>query len=84
MDEEIDNDHIFEPSGQQDPQEVPGLVQQAQELRRLSSEFATLKEDYTKRKQQDTYRFAELAEAEDYKLNLANSNRVMITGKLCS
>lgn len=56
------------------------MAQQAQELRRLSDELATFKSDYQKRKLQDTYRFAEIAEAEDYKLNLSNSNRVMITG----
>lgn len=80
MGEELEVE-AFEPTVQQEePPIVPGLVQQAQELRRLSDEFAVLKADYAKCKLQDTYRFAELAEAEDYKLNLANSNRVMITG----
>jgi hypothetical protein len=53
---------------------------QAEELRRLSSDFRSFKESYDVRKQQDTYRFAEIAEHEDFKINQANCNRVMITG----
>lgn len=58
------------------------LEEQSQELRRLSAELKDFKVVYTKRVLQDSYRFAEMAEAEDYKMNLANSDRVMITGVL--
>ena len=60
---------------------VPTLQETAQELRRLSSEVTEFKGVYATRVKQDTYRFAEIAESEDYKINLANSNRVMIVGK---
>jgi hypothetical protein len=55
---------------------------QSEELRRLSNDFRSFKESYDIRKQQDTYRFAEIAEHEDFKINQANSNRVMVTGEL--
>lgn len=63
------------------PEIVPSLHEQARELKRLSSDLTDFKEVYSKRLKQDTYRFAEIAEQEDYKLNVANSNRVMIVGK---
>lgn len=53
--------------------DVPTLGEQAMELRRLSDEFKGFRAEYAERKKQDTYRFAEIAENEDY-------NRVMITG----
>ncbi len=49
-------------------------------LKKLSTDINELKEDYGIRKKQDSYHFAEIAKNEDYKLNLANANRVMITG----
>jgi hypothetical protein len=57
-------------------------MEQARELRNLSSEFREFKSDCVIRRQQDSYRFAEIAENEDYKLNQANSNRVMVAGIL--
>ncbi len=48
----------------------------------MSSDFKSFKESYDVRKQQDTYRFAKIAEHEDFKINQANCNRVMITGSL--
>ncbi len=59
---------------------VPSLVEQASELRNLSSEFKEFKSDCVTRRMQDSYRFAEIAENEDYKLNAANTNRVMVAG----
>ncbi len=57
------------------------LSRQSEELRRLSNDFKSFKETYSVRLQQDTYRFAEIAENEDFKMNQANCNRVMVTGK---
>jgi hypothetical protein len=56
------------------------LKEQSCELRRLSSELTDFKCEYKKRTLQDSYRFAELAEVEEFKTNAANSNRVMIVG----
>lgn len=61
---------------------VLAFEQQAQDLRQLKTEFGDLKEELRKRKLLDSYRFAEIAENEDFKLNTANSNRVMVTGNL--
>ena len=57
-------------------------VRQAAELKRLSDDFKTFKETYGVRRLQDSYRFAEIAENEDYKTNLASSNRVMVNGRV--
>lgn len=59
---------------------VPILEGQAKEIKSLSNEVKEMKAENKIRRLQDSYRFAEIAEAEDYKLNVANSNRVMITG----
>ncbi len=59
---------------------VPSLIEQARELRNLSSEFKEFRSDCVTRRMQDSYRFAEIAENEDYKLNAANTNRVMVAG----
>jgi hypothetical protein len=56
------------------------LREQSKELRRLSSELTDFKCVYKKRTLQDSYRFAELAEVDEFKTNTANSNRVMIVG----
>jgi len=58
------------------------LREQAVAVRRLSTELLDFKCVYKKRTLQDSYRFAELAEVEEYKTNLANANKVMIVGKL--
>ncbi len=60
---------------------IPTLHDQAKELKRLSTDLSDFKEVYSKRLKQDTYRFAEIAEAEDFKINMANANRVMIVGE---
>ncbi len=59
---------------------VMTLKEQSVELRRLSSELTDFKCEYKKRTLQDSYRFAELAEVDEFKTNTANSNRVMIVG----
>jgi hypothetical protein len=59
---------------------LPRLEEQEKGLRKLSDDLKTFKDDYTTRKTQDSYRFAEIAENEDFKLNNANTNRVLITG----
>ena len=56
-------------------------VRQAEELLHLSEDFKEFKATYNIRKQQDSYRFAEIAENEDYKINLASSNRIMVNGE---
>jgi hypothetical protein len=61
---------------------VPSLQEQARELRNLSSEFKEFKTECVTRRLQDSYRFAEIAENEDYKMNMANMNRVMVAGKI--
>jgi hypothetical protein len=61
---------------------VPSLAEQAKKLNNLTCELKEFKGTVAKRNLQDSYRFAEIAEYEDYKLNVANSNRVMITGTL--
>ncbi len=60
--------------------DVPSLAQQARDLKNLSFELKEFKGTVAKRNLQDAYRFAEIAEYEDYKLNVANSCRVMVTG----
>ncbi len=61
-------------------EQVPSLAEQAKKLNSLTCELKEFKGTVAKRNLQDSYRFAEIAEYEDYKLNVANSNRVMITG----
>ena len=63
---------------------MPTLEEQAKELRQLSTEFHDFKKVCKKRSLQDTYRFAEIAEADDFKYNMSNSNRVMINGEITS
>ncbi len=63
---------------------MPSLQEQAKELRNLSSEFKEFKTECVTRRLQDSYRFAEIAENEDYKMNMANMNRVMVAGKRLS
>ncbi len=60
--------------------DVPSLKQQATDLKNLSFELKEFKGTVAKRNLQDSYRFAEIAEYEDYKLNVANTCRVMVTG----
>ena len=60
---------------------MPLIQEQAKELKQLSLELHDFKEEYVARKSQDTYRFAEIAENEDFKLNNANLNRVLVTGE---
>jgi|LakMenE18May11ns_1017448.scaffolds.fasta_scaffold9406271_2 hypothetical protein len=60
------------------------LQEQSNELRRLSTELTDFKCVYKKRTMQDSYRFAELAEVDEFKTNTANSNRVMIVGRISS
>ncbi len=59
---------------------LPRLEEQEKSLKQLSEDLKSFKEDYTTRKAQDSYRFAEIAENEDFKLNTANTNRVLVTG----
>ncbi len=61
---------------------MPTLAEQAKELKRLSGDLTDFKTAVAKRTLQDSYRFAEIAEAEDFKINSANSDRVMVTGML--
>ena len=84
LSEEMSEDAVF--SDALGPSTMPGHpdidpVRQAAELKRLSDDFKDFKETYGVRKLQDSYCFAEIAENEDYKTNLASSNRVMVTGK---
>ncbi len=53
---------------------------QAQNLRSLTKELFEFKHDYEARKKQDTYRFAEIAEVDDFKTNNANITKILITG----
>ncbi len=61
---------------------MPSLSQQAKDLKNLSFELKEFKGTVAKRNLQDSYRFAEIAEYEDYKLNVANTSRVMVTGTI--
>ena len=61
---------------------MPTLEEQAKELKRLSTDFNDFKKVCQKRTLQDTYRFAEIAEADDWKYNLNQSDRVMVNGKI--
>jgi hypothetical protein len=58
------------------------VKEQTQNLRSLTKELLEFKSDYEARKKQDTYRFAEIAEVEDFKTNSANTTRIFITGEL--
>ena len=60
--------------------EVPTLAETAKELKKLSNEFHDFKTVCTKKSLQDTYQFAEISEADDWKYNLENANRVMVNG----
>ncbi len=75
-------DDIVEIEDSTEEQKIPSLEEQALELKSLSSEVKEMKAETKIRRLQDSYRFAEIAEADDYKLNVANSNRVMITGNV--
>ena len=60
---------------------VPTLEEQARDLKQLKTEFKDFKEVCKKRTLQDNYRFAEISEADDFKYNLSNADRVIINGK---
>ena len=61
---------------------MPTLEEQAKDLKQLTTEFREFKEVCKKRTLQDNYRFAEIAEADDFKYNLSNADRVMVNGEL--
>ena len=56
------------------------MASQAKAIKRLSGDLDDFKVKVAKRNLQDAYRLAEIAEQEDYKINMANADRVMITG----
>ncbi len=64
------------------PELLPRLEEQEKGFKQLTEDLKTFKEDYTTRKTQDSFRFAEIAENEDFKVNTANTNCALVTGNV--